>query len=170
MNGKTERYHSKLKLRVKISEIKEDFRKVINTVIGWINKYIIDNINKISIKVPEINIAGHKFGGRNLVLMLSISNHLLMVDFLLVKMDCFINHNELVGKFSNGKTVVANNQQIVSGIEQGVYNAVSSALSSSNGDKQPIINVYVGGRQVTDYIIKDVNQRTIASGKCPILV
>lgn len=33
----------------------------------------------------------------------------------------FANHNELVGKFSNGKTAVANNDQIVSGIQNGVY-------------------------------------------------
>lgn len=35
----------------------------------------------------------------------------------------FANHNELVGKFSNGKTAVANNDQIVSGIQNGVYAA-----------------------------------------------
>ena len=161
----------KIKAKSKISEIKEDFRKVINTVIGWINKYIIDNINKISIKVPEINIAGHKFGGQKFGFNVKHIQSFANGGFPDGEDGLFYaNHNELVGKFSNGKTVVANNQQIVSGIEQGVYNAVSSALSSSNGDKQPIINVYVGGRQVTDYIIKDVNQRTIASGKCPILV
>ena len=33
------------------------------------------------------------------------------------------NHNELVGRFSNGKTAVANNEQIVEGITGGVYAA-----------------------------------------------
>lgn len=33
------------------------------------------------------------------------------------------NHHELVGKFSNGKTAVANNEQIITGIEQGVRDA-----------------------------------------------
>lgn len=33
------------------------------------------------------------------------------------------NHNELVGQFSNGKTAVANNAQIVEGIRQGVEDA-----------------------------------------------
>lgn len=32
----------------------------------------------------------------------------------------FANHNELVGQFSNGKTAVANNEQIISGITAGV--------------------------------------------------
>ena len=35
----------------------------------------------------------------------------------------FANHNELVGQFSNGKTAVANNEQIVEGISQGVSSA-----------------------------------------------
>lgn len=35
----------------------------------------------------------------------------------------FANHNELVGKFTNGRTAVANNEQIVAGIANGVRNA-----------------------------------------------
>lgn len=46
------------------------------------------------------------------------------------------NHNELVGKFSNGKTAVANNQQITDGIADAiypaVYDAVSAAITNSN--------------------------------------
>ena len=41
----------------------------------------------------------------------------------------FANHNELVGQFSNGRTAVANNEQIIAGIKQGVKEAVSEALS-----------------------------------------
>jgi len=52
----------------------------------------------------------------------------------------FANHNELVGEFSNGKTAVANNQQIIAGIETGVYAAVSKALSQNNGGSQYIAN------------------------------
>ena len=37
------------------------------------------------------------------------------------------NHNELIGQFSNGKTAVANNEQIVSGIQNGVYGAMSES-------------------------------------------
>lgn len=39
------------------------------------------------------------------------------------------NRNELVGQFSNGKTAVANNEQIVAGIEYGVERAVERALA-----------------------------------------
>ena len=38
------------------------------------------------------------------------------------------NHNELVGQFSNGKTAVANNEQITDGIKQGVREAVAEVL------------------------------------------
>lgn len=41
----------------------------------------------------------------------------------------FANHNEMVGQFSNGKTAVANNEQIVAGIREGVKAAVTEALA-----------------------------------------
>lgn len=41
----------------------------------------------------------------------------------------FANHSELVGKFSNGKTAVANNEQIIEGIKYGVREAVSEVLA-----------------------------------------
>lgn len=41
----------------------------------------------------------------------------------------FANHNELVGQFSNGRTAVVNNEQIVAGIEYGVERAVERALA-----------------------------------------
>ena len=40
------------------------------------------------------------------------------------------NHSELVGKFSNGKTAVANNAQITQGIEEAAYRGMMRALSS----------------------------------------
>lgn len=57
----------------------------------------------------------------------------------------FINHNELVGKFSNGKNVVANNQQITEGIKQAVTEGMAQVMMNSNtgGNSAPIIeNVF----------------------------
>lgn len=57
----------------------------------------------------------------------------------------FINHNELVGKFSNGKNVVANNQQITEGIKQAVMEGMTQVMMNSNtgGNSAPIIeNVF----------------------------
>ena len=63
----------------------------------------------------------------------------------------FANHNELVGKFANGDTAVANNKQIIEGIEGGVFNGMMSALANAdfggqnitieaNGDTEGLLN------------------------------
>lgn len=39
----------------------------------------------------------------------------------------FANHSELVGKFSNGRTAVANNEMIVAGIEEAAYRGFARA-------------------------------------------
>ncbi len=44
------------------------------------------------------------------------------------------NHNEMVGKFSNGKTAVANNEQITKGIANAVYEAIVSAGGLGNNN------------------------------------
>lgn len=58
----------------------------------------------------------------------------------------FINHNELVGKFSNGRNVVANNQQITEGIKQAVMEGMAQVMMNSNvgGNSAPpvIENVF----------------------------
>ena len=59
----------------------------------------------------------------------------------------FANHNELVGQFSNGKTAVANNEQIVSGIQNGVYGAMSESnalLMEQNALLQAILEKETG--------------------------
>lgn len=81
------------------------------------------------------------------------------------------NHGELVGKFSNGKTAVANNEQIISGIERGVSNAVYSSVSNIirqypevfNSDKQ--INVEIDGREVFRAVQKRANEHFRVSGR-----
>lgn len=80
---------------------------------------------------------------------------------------------ELVGRMGS-RNAVANNDQIVEGIKSGVYQAVTNAfrMLSENGNKEgqaPIFNVYVGGKKITDIVIEDVNNRTKATGKCPII-
>lgn len=86
----------------------------------------------------------------------------------------YANHSEIVGKFSNGRTAVANNEQITQGIADAVYpavyNAVSSAMRNNGGssDNQPVIKVYVGDRELTDIAIDGINERTRRTGRTPI--
>ena len=51
---------------------------------------------------------------------------------------------ELVGRMGN-RTAVANNDQIVSGIERGVYNAV---INAQGVQSQSGTNVYIGNKQI----------------------
>ena len=65
---------------------------------------------------------------------------------------------ELVGKIGS-KTSVANNDQIVEGISEGVYAAVLAAMraSESNGDRA--VNVYLDGRQITSAVEQRQRER-----------
>ena len=78
------------------------------------------------------------------------------------------NRGELVGQFSNGKTAVANNEQITTGIANAVYpavyNAVSEAMRSNAGSNEPKIKVFVGDRELTDIVIDGVNDRFRRTG------
>lgn len=70
------------------------------------------------------------------------------------------NHSELVGKFSNGKTAVANNQQITDGIEEAAYRGYMRALatqgSNSTGGTQRIeIPVIIDGKEITRIVNKN---------------
>lgn len=77
---------------------------------------------------------------------------------------------ELVGTLS-GHTAVMNNDQIVASVSAGVYRAVSAAMQRGGGQQgTPVeMHVYVGGKEVTDYVIKDVNNRTLATGRSPFI-
>ena len=76
---------------------------------------------------------------------------------------------ELVGTIG-GSTAVMNNNQIVSSVSAGVYSAVCAAMSRMGSGKQtPVLNVYVGGKKITDVVIEEVNNRTMSTGQCPIL-
>ena len=76
----------------------------------------------------------------------------------------YANHNELVGQFSNGKTAVANNDQIVEGISEGVYQAVAAALSSGNIGSDTPVNIYMDGKLIAQSTTKYQKQFARAAG------
>lgn len=67
------------------------------------------------------------------------------------------NHNELVGQFSNGKTAVANNEQIIAGIKQGVTEAMMNVLSyQDNGNSKKTEFVFeLNGKEFARAIYND---------------
>lgn len=77
---------------------------------------------------------------------------------------------ELVGKI-NGKTAVANNDQIVSGISNGVYNAMIGALGSNRSANTTVTAIFqVDGKQVARQVIKAHNKEVMQTGRSPLLV
>ena len=66
----------------------------------------------------------------------------------------YANSHELVGRFSNGRTAVANNAQIIEGIENAVYRAMTAAQRGSGrgGKIELILDKQVVGRAFGDAI------------------
>lgn len=73
------------------------------------------------------------------------------------------NHGELVGKFANGKTAVANNEQIQAGIASAVYDAFMQAFSQTgggnNGGKHETV-LNINGREFMRAVYDD--QKAVA--------
>lgn len=71
---------------------------------------------------------------------------------------------ELVGNI-NGRTAVANNDQIVAAVSQGVYSAVVAAMQGVQGGDQSV-NVYLDGKQILATVEKHQKERgaTLMSG------
>lgn len=73
-----------------------------------------------------------------------------------------MNHGEIAGRFSNGQSVVANNQQIVDGIADGVYRAMMMAQQGEESSKPLQVNVYLDGKQISKSVDKYNNSRGVS--------
>lgn len=115
----------------------------VNFVVSGINS-LLRGFNKVVSMAAKV--AGTNWGGVSLVPKVHIPR--LASGGIFPRGEdgmAFINHNELVGKFSNGKNVVANNQQITEGIKQAVMEGMAQVMMNSNvgGNPAPIIeNVF----------------------------
>lgn len=65
---------------------------------------------------------------------------------------------EMVGRIGS-KSAVANNDQIVEGISEGVYRAVLAAMRASENGENRNINVYLDGKQITSSVEKHQKER-----------
>jgi len=65
---------------------------------------------------------------------------------------------ELVGNI-NGRTAVANNDQIVAAVSQGVYEAVVAAMNGNRGSGGQNVNVYLDGKQIYASVQKRESER-----------
>lgn len=122
------------------------FIKAINGAIGIINKIPGVSIRRINLlAIPRFQTGGFPEDG------------LFMA-----------NHNELVGKFSNGKTAVANNDQIVEGITYGVYAAnqeQNGLLREQNKLLRQLIDKDGNGQIDVTTIVKAMKRKNQRDGK-----
>ena len=98
------------------------FKGAINSVISALNS-LIRGLNKIKIDLPQWDILGDLSGksyGLNIAQIPMLVTGGFPENGLF-----FANSSELVGRFTNGRTAVANNDQIVEGISSGVARANS---------------------------------------------
>jgi hypothetical protein len=78
---------------------------------------------------------------------------------------------ELVGSIGR-KTAVANNDQIISGIESGVYRAMVAANANSKSGGTQTIRIIneIDGDVVGEKVIKYHNGKVMQTGASPLLV
>lgn len=80
------------------------------------------------------------------------------------------NHGELVGKFNNGKTTVANNEQITTAFAQAITNTLAPAIYAavsqavSENQSQQTGDVYLDGTKLTTTIMGKAEQITRSRG------
>lgn len=119
-------------------------KAVWNKFANWFN-------SKMKIELPKIEIGGETiFKGKS-------------IDF--IKLPTFqtggfpedglfmANHTELVGRFSNGRTAVANNEMITQGIEEAVYRGFSMAYSENTREASLLEELIVAVREGKSIVI-----------------
>ena len=75
------------------------------------------------------------------------------------------NHSELVGKFSNGKTAVANNDQITKGIEEAAYRGMVRALQNADMGSKATFEIVGDPNGMFRVMQKQANQYTKSTGR-----
>ena len=77
------------------------------------------------------------------------------------------NSSELIGKFSNGRTAVANNEQITNGIAQAVFAAMTSANAQSGGNVPVQTTIQIDGQTIARAVTK--GQRNLDRRYSPVM-
>ena len=150
---------------------KESIKNILDTIKGWFSNF---KISIPSIKLPHFTI---KPSGWNIGDLLKGSIPSLGVDWYAQggfpdTGELFIAREagaEMVGNIG-GHTAVANNDQIVSAVSQGVYSAVLSAMSGESGNNNINLTVTLDGETVYKNVVKHNNRKVKQTGSSPLLV
>lgn len=138
-------------------------KQIWNTFANWLN-------SKLKLTIPPIKVLGFTlFGGTTLDLgkIPTFQTGGFPEDGLFAA-----NSGELVGKFANGKTAVANNDQITTGIRNAVYDAMTSVLprinSGGGGIMNADLNIQIGDVAMTQAVIRGGKILQSATGMNPL--
>ena len=135
-------------------------RNGINGVVAKINSFISWLNNHLAISLPAVTVAGKKvFEGASFQVVTIPSIPAFATGGVIEDGLFTMNRGEIAGKFTNGKSVVANNQMIVDGIAAGVYQAVVSAMNDANTGGSQNVNVYLDGKQIYASVKKTESER-----------
>lgn len=167
-----------------VTGVWETIKSTINSIIGGLEKLangvvdafngMIAALNKIKIDVPDdIPVIGGMEFGFNISKISAVTIPRLAEGGIVNEGQMFIAREagpEMVGTIGN-KTAVANNDQIVSGIESGVYRAVMAANANGGSGSQTIrIINEIDGDVVGERVIQYHNSRVMQTGVTPLLV
>lgn len=165
-------------MKVDWNAVPNQIRKVMNSVISWVEKGInkvISLINSFGFSwdVPEWlqKVVGfEKFEVGFALSKVSIPR--LANGGIVDEGQAFIARErgpELVGNVGS-KTAVMNNDQIVESVSNGVYRAMKEAMSENTEDGQIEINVYVGGELAYRDFVKRHNAEVNVKGYSPLKI
>ncbi len=126
-----------------LNKLMDSYNDVVSKIPGIGDKITISTISKVSFgRVPRLSIPEFAMGGFPDIGQLFIAREA---------------GPELVGSIGK-RTVVSNNEQIIEGIRQGVYEAVKAATPSQT--EQPLeVKVYLDGKQITHAVEKVKRER-----------
>lgn len=140
------------------------FKKIVNALITGINKVValpFKGINATLSLIRDIEILELKpFANIKTISVPEIP--LLASGGMVGTGQMFIAREagpELVGRIGN-RTAVANNDQIVAAVSQGVYSAVRAAMGGEGGSGQSV-NVYLDGKQIYTSVRKIESERGV---------
>ena len=78
------------------------------------------------------------------------------------------NHGELVGKFANGRTAVANNAQIQAGIEEAAFRGFTRAMEGSQGGNITFV-AQLNGKTLFEEMIRQNDSAKKYYGSSPLV-
>lgn len=123
-----------------VDGFKQTFRNLKNLAAEQVNK-LIDILNGLAdFTIPGLEIAGKQLWESKHITLFKIPKIQAFAKGGVIEDGLFtMNRGEIAGKFSNGKSVVANNQQIVKGITEGVIYGMQASVGNYLKEVMPMV-------------------------------